>query len=135
MSISLDRSPFRDSVPCSKAREVLGKIWCDDKFCRSNLCVGKDSCNFYTSITSDFVNQSSEDIDDEIVELAVYQHYKGNQYRVICIAEHSETGDQLVVYRALYPPYKTYARPIQMFKEQIEDINYRYRGPRFRKVS
>lgn len=57
-------------------------------------------------------------------ELAIptgkYRHYKGNEYEVIGIALHSETEQQLVVYRPLYGEGKLWARPLDMFRETIE---------------
>jgi hypothetical protein len=49
-----------------------------------------------------------------------YQHYKGNNYQVIDIATHSETMEQLVVYRPLYGEGKLWVRPIEMFGEEVE---------------
>lgn len=52
----------------------------------------------------------------------IYRHYKGNLYRVIGIALHSETGEQLVTYEALYnnPKSKLWVRPLSLFTEQVE---------------
>ena len=51
----------------------------------------------------------------------VYKHYKGNLYRVIGIAKHSETLEELVVYEALYdnPRSKLWIRPKEMFLEDV----------------
>lgn len=49
-----------------------------------------------------------------------YRHYKGNEYEVIGIALHSETEQQLVVYRPLYGEGKLWVRPLDMFSEKIE---------------
>ena len=40
----------------------------------------------------------------------IYRHFKGNEYEVIDIAEHTETGEMLVVYKALYGEFRTFVR-------------------------
>lgn len=52
----------------------------------------------------------------------IYQHYKGNQYKVICEAKHSETEEDLVVYQCLYGDYSYWVRPKKMFTEKV-DLN------------
>ena len=54
------------------------------------------------------------------VQLGTYRHYKGNYYEVIGFAHHSETLEDLVVYRALKSPDQWWVRPITMFLEEIE---------------
>ena len=50
----------------------------------------------------------------------LYQHYKGQQYRVLGVAKHSETEEELVVYQALYGAFGLWVRPLSMFTEQVE---------------
>lgn len=50
----------------------------------------------------------------------IYQHYKGPQYKVMHVATHSETNEQLVIYQALYGEYGIWARPLSMFTETVE---------------
>lgn len=50
----------------------------------------------------------------------IYRHYKGNLYEVMEVATHSESGEKLVVYRALYGEYGVWARPLEMFAETVE---------------
>ena len=49
-----------------------------------------------------------------------YRHFKGNIYTVIGIARHSETMEDMVVYRAEYGDYGLWVRPLQMFEESVE---------------
>lgn len=55
---------------------------------------------------------------------ATYQHYKGNLYKVISIVRHSETLEELVLYKPLYVskefPNQMWVRPLKMFTETIE---------------
>lgn len=64
----------------------------------------------------------------------IYQHYKGNQYEVIGVAKHSETLEDLVVYKPLYKnkTVDLWVRPLKMFLEEVE-IN-RKKIPRFQKM-
>ena len=49
-----------------------------------------------------------------------YRHYKGNEYQVLGVARHSETEEEMVVYRALYGEGGLWVRPAAMWDEQIE---------------
>lgn len=48
-----------------------------------------------------------------------YRHYKGGEYEVIGIARHSESDEQLVVYRCLYDNNSLWVRPLSMFVEKV----------------
>jgi hypothetical protein len=50
----------------------------------------------------------------------IYRHYKGKLYHVIEVARHSETEEELVVYRTLYGDFGLWVRPLAMFIEQVE---------------
>lgn len=50
----------------------------------------------------------------------IYRHYKGQLYEVLDVAQHSETDEWLVVYRALYGDYGLWVRPLEMFCEQVD---------------
>ncbi len=60
-------------------------------------------------------------MDREISEGLYYRHFKNKWYKVITIAEHTETGEKLVVYQAQYDENKMYARPLEMFLEKVPD--------------
>ena len=66
------------------------------------------------------------------IQTGLYRHYKGNEYEVIEVARHSETLEELVVYRALYGQRGLWVRPRAMFEESVE-LDGR-RVPRFRYV-
>ena len=55
-----------------------------------------------------------------MIQTGVYRHYKGNTYQVIGIAKHSETEEDLVVYRALYGAFGLWVRPFARFCEKVE---------------
>jgi len=55
-----------------------------------------------------------------MIKLGKYKHYKGNDYEVIGLAHHSETLEDLVVYRALYGDFDLWVRPLSMFLENVE---------------
>ena len=58
-----------------------------------------------------------------------YRHFKGKEYEVIGTARHSETLEELVVYRALYDDGGLWVRPAAMWSETVDRDGYR--GPRF----
>ena len=53
------------------------------------------------------------------IQTGIYQHYKGPKYEVLGQAQHSETEEYLVMYRALYGDYGLWVRPISMFNEEV----------------
>lgn len=65
-----------------------------------------------TAITNGHLAMSS-------IRPGIYRHYKGNLYEVIGTAQHSETEELMIVYRALYGDYGLWIRPLTMFEENI----------------
>ncbi len=66
------------------------------------------------------------------IELGKYRHFKGNEYEVIAIARHSETLEEMVVYRDLKNKEKVWVRPSSMWNETVERDGKTFK--RFEKV-
>lgn len=60
----------------------------------------------------------------EILVGRKYRHFKGNDYKVLVLAEHTETGEECVVYQALYGEGKIYVRPLDMFASEVDRDKY-----------
>lgn len=61
-----------------------------------------------------------------------YRHFKGGEYELIGIAKHSETTEDMVVYRALYGERGLWVRPASMWTEEVHREDYT--GPRFVRI-
>ena len=61
------------------------------------------------------------------IKLGKYRHFKGGEYEVLALALHSETQEEMVVYRALYGDKKVWVRPAAMWNEEIEKDGKRYK--------
>lgn len=56
----------------------------------------------------------------ESIKPGRYHHFKGKKYEVLGVARHSETEEELVVYRALYGDFGLWVRPVSMWNETVE---------------
>lgn len=73
-------------------------------------------------------------VNGRMIKTGIYRHFKGAHYRLLRTVEHSETGEDLVLYRCLEGNNvgKVYVRPVEMFfsevdKEKYPDVEQRYR--------
>jgi len=53
------------------------------------------------------------------IKTGLHEHFKGGRYEVVGVAKHSETGESLVVYRALYGERNLWVRPVEMFVGEV----------------
>lgn len=64
-----------------------------------------------------------------MIRCGKYRHFKGDEYIVMDVGIHTETGEKMVIYYNCKDPSKIWIRPLEMFIEQID--RYEYKGPRF----
>lgn len=57
-------------------------------------------------------------------EYEIYKHFKGNLYQIVGLAEHTESGEMLVIYRGIYEHARVYARPLDIFMSRVDKRKY-----------
>ena len=109
----------KDNFASAKVIEKLGF-----SYDRDNITPHVDGIRFFDSreYSLDLIKQKTDcyEKNDTTIPLGTYRHYKGNLYEVTGFAIHSETSEDMVIYKPLYGEMKTWVRPLSMWEELVE---------------
>lgn len=98
------------------------------KQCKKNLGAATtlitDGMKIFDSFREDWECPSMDIYNDRAITIGRYKHFKGNFYQVLGFAENTETGENMVIYKALYGEEKTYTRTLTMFSSEVDNIRY-----------
>ena len=108
---------------------------------KSGVPISLDKEEYQELDTEPEPETEEEELERDICEGDIVQHFKREWvsadtseylYKVLAFAQHTETGEQLVIYQALYAPFKVCARPYAMFMSEVDrekypDIRQKYR--------
>lgn len=75
-------------------------------------------------VTNNYIWKGKGIMEERKIVKGIYKHFKGKEYIVLDLAEHTETREILVVYKALYGEYRTFVRPIDMFLSEVDKEKY-----------
>lgn len=121
VALNLADAPYTVEFPCTST--TLVDLLSGEKIPVSNNKATVQIAPFSSMILSDGVAETIETVPQEstkesvleTIKLGKYRHFKGNEYEVIAIAKHSETLEEMVVYKALYGEGEVWVRPAKMW--------------------
>lgn len=91
-----------------------------------------DKVNELRNQIQNYIKENGKEIRSFALQGRIVRHFKGDLYLVLDFAENTETGEAMVVYKALYGECKVYARPYNMFNEEVPEEKENPTGQKYR---